>query len=59
MKKFAEVDAFALIKIGLEHGAIKLHGPHSNSAVDGAEKSAEIDARYLLTLLTRLQEEPK
>lgn len=42
-----------IVVAGLQSGSIKLRG-NSSAAVDGAEKSAEIDAAYLSRLITDL-----
>lgn len=50
-KEFASTQAFALIKAGLDSGAIKLLGPNNADPQGAGQK----DAQYLLTLYTGLQ----
>jgi hypothetical protein len=55
--KLNENDAKALLKAAIDAGALKLSGPSGSK--DSAARQAEFDATHLLTLLEKLQEDPK
>lgn len=54
MTRLTQHNAFALIKAGLESGAIKLRGPCEAADTTQATADATIDAKYLLALLEGL-----
>jgi hypothetical protein len=55
-KSFSSSGAENILKMAIEHGALKLVG--SSGGAIAAKGNAECDALYLRTLLAELQKEP-
>lgn len=54
LKPFEEPNAWVLIRMAIEHGALKMHGPGGDKVI--SKERAEVDAVYLRTLYTLLSD---
>lgn len=54
LKTFDDANAWVLVRMAIEHGALKLHGPGGDKVI--SKERAEVDAVYLRTLYTLLSD---